>query len=461
MNATRRPARHQQKRIQSYRADSSSYQFFNLLTSDSLLDKVESLLPEHRERLYPPTQTLSMFLAQAMNADRSCQNSVNQAALERIAGGLSTCSSRTGAYCRARQRLPLNLVSELVQHTGALIDDQTPQQWRWKGRPVRVVDGTTVTLPDTPENQQAYPQSKLQKPGLGFPICRIVGLTCLSSGALQDAAIGPIQGKGSDERALLRSLQDRLKPGDILLGDALYATYFFIAQMQARGVDIVMEQHGSRTRVTDFRRGVRLGLKDHLIVLSKPKYKPQWMSEEAYRYAPESLTVREVRVGGKLLITTLACPKAVHKNELKALYRQRWSIELDFRDIKTTMGMETLSCKTPKMAMKEIWVYLLAYNLIRLLMAQAAHIAHRTPREISFKHSLQLWLLWSQQGVVFDDQMLYHFCLLIAEQRVGNRPGRIEPRAVKRRPKPYRLLTQLRQEERENIRKNGHPKKLK
>ena len=461
MYATRRTARLQQKHIKFHRTNSNSYRFFNLLTSRSLLDKVESLLPEHRERLFPPTETLSMFLAQAMSADRSCQNIVNRAAVERLSGGLPLCSTHTGAYCRARQRLPLEMVSGLTGHVGKLLDSETSAQWRWNQRPVRVVDGTRATMPDTLENQQAFPQSNAQKPGLGFPICRVVGITCLSSGALQDAAIGPVKGKGSDEQTLLRSMQDIFEPGDIVMGDAFFARYFFIAQMQAREVDIVMEQQGSRKRMVDFRCGHRLGPKDHLIVLNKPRIKPDWMSQECYQSAPDSLTVRELKTGGKVLVTTMLCPKSASRDSVKALYKQRWSIEVDLRDIKATLGMDVLSCKTPEMAVKEIWIYLLAYNLIRLLMAQAALVGGITPRDISFKHSLQLWVLWGQQFVTFDEAMLHDFCLIVTQQRVGNRPGRIEPRAVKRRPKPYSLLTKNRHQAREEIRKNGHPKKLK
>ena len=245
------------------------------------------------------------------------------------------------------------------------------------------------------------------------------------------------------------------------MGDAFFATYFFIAQMQAREVDIVMEQHGSRKRMVDFRCGHRLGPKDHLIVLNKPRIKPDWMSQECYQSAPDSLTVRELKTGGKVLVTTMLCPKSASRDSVKALYKQRWSIEVDLRDIKATLGMDVLSCKTPEMAVKEIWIYLLAYNLIRLLMAQAALVGGITPRDISFKHSLQLWVLWGQQFVTFDEAMLHDFCLIVTQQRVGNRPGRIEPRAVKRRPKPYSLLTKNRHQAREEIRKNGHPKKLK
>jgi hypothetical protein len=248
----------------------------------------------------------------------------------------------------------------------------------------------------------------------------------------------------------------------LLLGDAYYATYFLLGALQKRGVEAVFEQQGARRRVTDFRRGQRLGARDHLIELHKPVLKPDWMTDTQYARAPETLTVRELATGGKILVTTLLCPKQTPKAALKALYRERWHVELDLRHIKTTLGMERLSCKTPSMAQKEIWVYLLAYNLIRLMMAQAATLADCLPRALSFKHTLQLWIAWDQRGFGTEQHdKLYGLFVLIAEQRVGNRPGRIEPRAIKRRPKPYPLLTKPRALAREEIHRHGHPRKVK
>ena len=451
----------QQKHISSRAKNCDSYEFFNLLTGPEFLDQVETLLPEHRERLFPPTETLSMFLAQAMSTDRSCQKAVDDAAIKRLVGGLPTCSTNTGAYCQARSRLPLEMVSTLALHTGRLMSRSAPRKWRWQGRPVRLVDGTSVALPDTQRNQSVYPQPGSQKPGLGFPLCRLVGMICLGTGAVLDAALGPCQGKGSDEQSLLRTILNTLETGDILLGDAFYATYFLLCQLQQSGVDGVFEQQGSRKRSTDFRRGRRLGQRDHLIELRKPKRKPDWMSQQEYDQAPESLVVRELMTGGKLLVTTLRCPKHTTKSALKALYRNRWHVELDFRHIKTTLGMEMLSCRSPEMAEKEIWVYLLAYNLIRILMAQAALLADILPRQLSFKHTLQLWIGWRWGGNGSNDhEKLHELFILIAQQRVGNQPGRVEPRAIKRRPKPFPLLTKPRQLAREEIRLYGHPKKL-
>jgi len=185
------------------------------------------------------------------------------------------------------------------------------------------------------------------------------------------------------------------------------------------------------------------------------------MSLAEFEQAPDTLVVRELHTGGKLLVTTLLCPKQTPKLALKELYRDRWHVELDLRNIKTTLGMETLSCQTPAMALKEIWVYLLAYNLIRLLMAQAAYLADCLPRQLSFKHTLQLWLAWGHSQGSNQDDKLNGFFILIAQQRVGNRPGRIEPRAIKRRPKSFPFLTKPRNIARDEVRKNGHAKKLK
>lgn len=461
MHPSQRARTQQQRRIRERSATSDAYTFFNALTGPEWFDEVEALLPPHRERLFPPTETLSMFLAQAMSGDRSCQGAVNASAVKRLLGGLPCCSTSTGGYCRARQRLPTELVRALTRASGRLLSEQVPQAGRWQGRPVRLADGTTAGLPDTPENQGRFPQSRAQQPGLGFPLCRLVGLLCLGSGAVLNAAMGPFQGKGADEQTLLRLLLDSLNEDDVLVGDALFAAYFLLCDLQARGVDGVFEQHGARRRSTDFRRGKRLGTRDHLVTLEKPRCKPDWMSQTEYEDAPETLTVRELHTGGKILVTTLLCPKQAPKKALKELYQQRWHAELDLRHIKTTLGMEQLSCKTPHMAEKELWVYLLAYNLIRFLMAQAAWSHGLSPREISFKHALQLWLACDQRGLSYDPERHLALCVLVSQQHVGNRPGRVEPRAVKRRPKPFPLLRKPREAARAEIRKYGHPSKAK
>ena len=460
MHPSQRSGTRQVRRVRHYAENVDSYSMFNLLTGPRLLDRVEKSLPEHRERLFPPTETLSMFLAQSLSADGSCRQAVNDAMVKRVVNGLEPGKTNTGGYCKARARLPLPMISTLARETGRIIAKDAAPWWHWKGRRVRLVDGATVTLADTEDNQAAYPQSSSQKAGLGFPVCRVVALLCLGSGALLDAATGPCKGKGSDEQSLLRSMLDTLEGDEILLGDAFYSTYFLLCELVRRGIDGLFEQHGARKRSTDFRKGEKLGVRDHLIVLTKPKKKPDWMSQAEYDQAPATLTVREFKAGGKIMVTTFLCPKETPKAELKVLYRCRWNVELDLRNIKTTLGMEQLRCKTPEMAIKELWVYLLAYNLIRLLMAQAALLADQIPRQLSFKHTVQIWIAWQQRsGATNDAVSINALLVLIAEPRVGLRSGRVEPRALKRRQKPFPLLTKPRAVAREEIKKNGHPKK--
>lgn len=460
MNNSNVPCNKQQRPTTEQAEGFSSNHFFNLLTSPQLLEIVEAHLPEYRERQFSPTVTLSMFLSQVMSDDSSCQNAVNQANVDRLLEGLPPHCVSTGGYCIARKRLPLQMVKALVQQTGTLLSSSAPKAWRWRGREVKLVDGTTITIPDTPDNQAHYPQHGNQAEGVGFPLARAVAVISLSTGAIINATQGPYKGKGTGEHGLFRELKDddAFVTGDIMLADSYYASFFLIADLQARGVDVLCEQHGARN--TDFRRGKKLGVRDHAVFWPKPA-RPDWMSLEEYQRYPTEIQVREVKVRGKVLVTTLMSPRKVTKNALGKLYFQRWHVELDLRNIKTTLGMEMLSCKSAGMCEKELWVYLLAYNLIRLLMAEAALRAQLLPREISFKHTLQMWMAWSQRKFQLDaEEQADELFLLIAKIRVGHRPGRIEPRAVKRRPKAFPRLQKPRQKERERLIKYGHKKRL-
>lgn len=446
-------------RVQHYAQTQTAIDIFNALTHPELLDCLEAELPPHRERLFPPTETLSMFIAQVLSADGSCRNTVDQAATQRLINGLPLCSTATGGYCQARARLPLDLMTHLTKAIAEQMQAQVHPAWHPHGRQIRLIDGTTVTMPDTPANQAAYPQQRNQKAGLGYPICRLVGAFNLADGALVGAAVSPYQGKGRGEQTLLRELLDHFEAGDLLLGDALFATYFLFAELRERGIDAVFEQQGARRRSTDFRRGRRLGPKDHLITLTKPRKKPEWMSQADYDHAPEQIVVRELAGAGKVLVTTLCESGTWPKHEIKALYQLRWDVELNFRHLKTTLGMETLRAKTPAMNEKELWTYLLAYNLIRWLMSSSAKLADVLPRTLSFQHTRQLLRHWQALCPLPRDteDLIEPLLWLIAQHRVGNRPGRIEPRAVKRRPKPYPYLMMPRSQARESIRRFGHP----
>jgi hypothetical protein len=445
---------HQRRsKIQRMGRVTQAVEFFNVLTSPELLAMTEAQLPDHRERLYPPTVALSMFMRQALEADGSCQKAVNGWAAQRAADGLSPCSVRTGGYCRARQRLPLEMVSALTCETGRLLGEKALTQWLWRGRSVKLVDGTGISMPDTPENQALYPQPSTQAPGVGFPAARVVMVICLATGAALDMAVGPHSGKGTGELALVRSLLDGFCPGDVMLADALYCNYWLIAMLIARGVDVLFEQNGAR--ITDFRRGQSLGTRDHLVCWPKPATRPDWMTPQQYAGFPDELLVREVKVAHQVLVATMLDHRKVSKDDLSALYARRWNVELDLRNLKTTTGMDVLSCQTPQMNEKQLWIHLLAYNVIRLLMAQAACNVGIDPRELSFKHTVQLWTEWVSRGMsaTRDSALLF---TLIAQCRVGNRSGRIEPRMRKRRPKPYPWLKVPRALARRKIKIHGH-----
>lgn len=293
-----------------------------------------------------------MFINQVLDEDGSLQQAVNQWAVQMAAEGLTGVSTNTGAYCRARQRLDLSLIKMLCQETGRLLHEAAEPEWCWRGRNVKLVDGTGLSMPDTAANQARYPQPSSQTEGVGFPHIRMVGVTCLATGALLSAGLGRHASKGQGELGLMRALDD-------VLADALYCSYFLIAELQEKGVDIVCEQHSSRR--IDFRRGQSLGVRDHLVEWKKPATRPSWMNPEQYAAVPSVLCLREVKVGGRILVTTLMEPGEVHKSELNSLYKQRWQVELDIRNIKTTMKMDVLRCKGPDAVEKEIWAHLLAY----------------------------------------------------------------------------------------------------
>lgn len=445
---------HQRRsRIARRSGSTQSVEFFNVLTSEELLQTTEALLPEHRERLYPPTVALSMFMRQTLEADGSCQKAVNGWAAQRAADGLRACSTGTGGYCKARQRLPLQMISGLARHSGRLLSEKAHAHWLWRGRAVKLVDGTGLSMPDTPENQAVYPQPSTQAKGVGFPLARLVMVICLATGAALDAAIGPHQGKGSGELGLVRQVLGSVRAGEVMLADALYCNYFLIATLMAADVDVLFEQNGAR--ITDFRRGKSLGPRDHIVRWPKPKLRPQWMTPEQYKSAPDEIELRECKVNHQVLVTTLRDHRRIGKDDLSQLYARRWNVELDLRNLKTTTGMDVLRCQTPQMNVKQLWAHLLAYNVIRLLMAQAASNVGKDPRELSFKHTVQLWSEWAARGLsaAHDGGRLFD---LIAQSKVGHRPGRIEPRMRKRRPKPYPWLKTQRAYARSQVARYGH-----
>jgi Transposase DDE domain len=421
-------------------------------------ERIETALHEEgaawRDCVYSPLLTLWAFLGQVISPDGSCRAAVARVLAWLVSRGEPPCMPQTGPYCKARTRLPEALLVRLMRETGAVLHQAALADWRWLGRRVKVVDGSTVTMPDTEANQAAYPQQPQQQPGLGFPIARLVVVFCLACGTVIDATLGRYQGKKTGENALVRTLTAAFLPDDVLLADRYFSGYFDIAFWKQHDVDVVTQLH--QRRRCDLRRGRRLGPNDHRVVWTKPP-RPAWMDEATYASMPDELVVREVRVriavpGFRtkvvVVVTTLLDADVYAARDLADLYRARWHAALDLRSLKITLGMDILRCKTPEMVRKEVWAHLLAYNLIRALMAEAAQEVGGTPRDLSFKGTLQTMKEFAERLLHARGQTrqeLYSWLLLaIGAHQVNNRPDRIEPRARKRRPKQYPRLMQPR-----------------
>jgi hypothetical protein len=426
--------------------------FTNVFSEEIIAQALTAIQAFWMDRIYSPLVTLWVFLGQVLSADHSCRAAVARLIAHRISHGQCPCSAETGAYCQARKRLPEKFFSEAARQTGRALEANVDPQWLWKGRRVHVFDGSSVSMPDTLENQRAYPQPDTQKPGLGFPLARIAVVFSLACGAVLDLAICRYAGKGQSELAMLRTLWNLFRPGDIVLADRLMCSWIDMVMLKNRGVDSVTSLS---KRKADFRRGQRLGKGDHIVQWRKPT-KPRSIDRKTYHLLPEFLTVRETRVQVEqagfrtqtiIVVTTLLDTEEITKDDLAQLYRARWNAELDLRSLKRTMQMEILRCKTPELVRKEIWTHLLAYNLIRTIIAQAATRHGVDPRSISFKGAIQtleafqpVIAIQGQLSLGFRVNLYQQLLDAIAIHRVADRPDRFEPRLRKRRPKHYGFL---------------------
>ena len=419
---------------------------------------LQSLGVPYYNSLYNPVTVLWLFLSQVIHPNPTLAVTVECFLAWRLAQGMSPCSTDTGAYARARQRLPEGLLAMLTRHTGREADRAALSQWRWLGRAVKVFDGSTVSMPDTPENQEAFPQSRTQAPGVGFPLARIGVLFSLAVGTVLDLGIRRWAGKFQSELAILRDMIPSLEAGDVLLTDSYLCSYMEIALLRKRGADYVGHMHARRK--VDFRRGERLGSHDHVVQWSRPN-QPEWMSAEEYATIPETLAIREfrhriVRKGYRtrtiVVATTLLDAQQYPREEIAHLYRLRWDAEINLRSLKTMMHMDVLRCQTPDMVRKEIWAHLLAYNLIRTVIAQAAARHGKDPRQISFTRAMRTLEAFRPAIARIPREHLAalyeHMLKAIASHEIGHRPDRLEPRQRKRRPKPYKLMTKPRNQAR-------------
>jgi DDE family transposase len=409
-----------------------------------------------RTAVYTPPLTLWAFLSQAVHKEKACLAAALRLGVLLVALSRPPGDGDSGTYCRARAKLPYALLRGLAVQVGRRLERQLPAAWLWHGRHVQLADGFTVQLPDTPENQRRYPQLAAQKPGLGFPLMRLVLVVSLATACVQDLAYGPYEGKETGEPALFRALLAEMVAGDVVVFDRYYCSYFMVALALRRGLDLVVRLH--QRRACDFRRGRRLGPGDHVVLWRRPD-RPEWMTAEEYATMPETLAVREVfvqvhepgfRTGSLVVVTTLTDAAAYAKEAIGDIYRRRWQVELDIRALKVGLQMDYLRCKTPFMVEKEVWANVLGYNLVRKVAAQAAALHGRHPREISFTATKQAveasWSALSTAATAVQLELGQHLLGELAKQRVGDRPDRCEPRAVKRRPKPQKLLTKPRAE---------------
>ncbi len=402
-----------------------------------------------QDDIFSTNVTLWAFLAQALRDGKgvSCAAAVADITTYMTQIGQRPPAGDTGDYCRARAKLSLAALQNLVIESAGQLEHEADESWLWNGLHAKLVDGFTITMPDTPGNQAEFPQLSTQRAGAGFPIARCCTVVSAATACVCDMAIGPYEGKETGESALLREILDAFDEGDVAVFDRYYCSFMMLALLLLRGVHACTRLH--QRRISDFRRGHRLGPGDHLITWDRPK-RPPWMSEELYRQIPETLTLREIRFDLTdtecrteeiTVITTLTDPEAYSAEDIANLYGLRWNVELDIREIKQTLGLDHLRCKSPHMVRRELWVTLLAYNLIRKVIATAAAMHDKQPRRLSFTFTCQTvlsaWILLST-GSVLDAQHLWAVALeRIADREVPLRPGRMEPRVLKRRRDRY------------------------
>lgn len=459
-NPTRKSISNQIIRYKKYLESDPVMKLNSILGSETFLTIIEQCR-EYRERIFTPFITLMVFITQVLDPDKSCKKALTGFIGIRMGNGQKPCSANTGPYCKARQKIPESTIKKLVDVSGKEAKHRTPLSWKWKGRDVNVVDGTTLLAPDTLTNVAAYPKHKNHAEGVGLPIMRLLVIFSLATGVVLEYAMDTLRGEGTGEPSLLKRVMNNvMTTGDILLGDCGFHSFFLLIDLMEMGCDGLFQAHPYWK--FDYRKGKKLAEKDYIVRWRKPKRRPPLMDPDTYRNYPKFLLIRVFTVGRHAYITTMFDNKKYHKNELGELYRFRWQAELHLGSIKTIMGMDRLSCKTPEMVRKEIGVHLLAYNIIRIIMAEASTSHGVRPMQISFKGAVQFVNSFMPALNILDKETrmeMYKYMLWsISNGRVGNRPGRKEPRAIKQRPKQFPLLKKHRNEYRKDL---YNPKQIK
>jgi len=426
--------------------------FAGLLRAQIVVEAAVAAGYRWRDRLWTPTQTLWTFLWQVLTPGSSCRAAVSAVLAEQAVEHPARCSSDPSGYCQGRQRLPLAVFRHALHSVACRLQEKAKGQ-RWCGHRVWIADGSSCSMPDTPALQKAFGQPDGPQKGCGFPVAKIVAMFCWASGAVHDIAIGPYR---SNELALWYSLWSLLARGDVVLGDRFYGAWGCLAALRGLGCDGVFRLRGARK--VDFRQGRPLGPYDRLMTWRRPPLDPRGMPRPWVAALPQELTVRVIRfvvarAGFRsrsiTVVTTLLDPAAYPAAEIARLYGDRWTVELRLREIKTTLQMDILRGHSPDIVRKEILMHLLAYNLIRALMAQAAHTHQRPLHRLSFAGALQhlqavLPYLWLFAGTPRAKPLFQLLLRWLAHDILPHRPDRLEPRVKKRRAKTYTLMNQPR-----------------
>jgi hypothetical protein len=424
----------------------------------SIADEHDIHFGEGQSDTFNAPLTTWAWLTQVLSPVKSCVAASARVLVLCASLGRPLPSANPGAFCKARAKLKAAFLRDATLRLGQSVEGVALPYWHFKRRPVKVVDGALVQLPDTQANLARYPQQRSQKPGTGYTSLRLVVLLAFATAVVLGAATGPYRGKGTGEMSLLWSLLGQVEPGDVLLGDRYYGCYLLLAGLPLRGADgcfrLPVQKEGG------FACGRRLGPDDWLQTWDKPR-RPRWIDRDSWDALPQQTQVRVLRLRVErpgwrarqvYLATTLLDPVAYRAAEVAALYLARWNAELDIRAIKQGLGVKMLSCKTPEMVEAELWAHLLGYNLVRCVMAQAALGRGHCPRQLSFAGAVQTleafrWLLCCSGK---DPQVLGDvLSAAVATHRVGNRSGRFEPREIKHRQRKYPELKKSRQKRKE------------
>ena len=438
-------ARKDFRRVRDKFANDKALPFGKLLTREHVLGILEDEGHKYRQGVFCPLVTLWGWLSQCLSQDKSLNEAVSRILANRVVTGLPACSASSASYSNARSRFPLSVMKRLAKEIGRSVHDSAQDAWHWRGRDVFMVDGTGLSMPDTPENQLAFPQHNVATPGLGYPLMRAVAMISLSTGSVVDFAFDKHAGKGTGEGSLLREMMGTLNRGDVLLADRYYPSFAAVSTLLDQGVDIVSVSHIARK--VDFSEGIQLGENDHIVEWCKPVSRSSRNDVDG----PDTIQVREfqIEIEGrtgkreKVIVVSSIVDPSVPQKELSDLYWRRWNCELDLRSIKKSMHLDVLRCQTPEMVAKEIFCHLLAYNLLRGVMTESAKRTGLTPRQLSVKGAMQAVesftpaMMATNAGDVLYDAML----TTISAHKVGNRPGRKEPRLVKRRTERKHYMT--------------------